>query len=81
MYIHIHNMAKTLMISNEVYDALKSIKGEKSFSELIKTILPKRKKNGNDIAEMYGVLKGDKEYDKIKDISTKKWGEWTKKYV
>ena len=80
MYIHTH-MAKTLMISNEVYDTLKKIKGEDSFSKVISNLLDKRKNSGKNIAKYYGVLKGDKEYGLIMKDLRKKWGEWTQKYA
>ena len=80
MYIDKYNMAKTPMISNEVYNSPKSIKGKKSFSEIIKTLLLKRKKNVNNIAKYYGILKWDKEYDNIKKDIKKMWAKWTKKY-
>lgn len=74
-------MAKTLMISNNIYEELKKVKGEKSFSEVINELLSKRKSSGKDIAKYYGILKGDKEYDKIMKEVRKKWGEWTQKYA
>lgn len=68
------------MISNDVYNELKRIKGEESFSKVISNLLNK-KNNGKDIAKYYGVLKGDKEYSKIMKDLRKKWGEWTQKYA
>ncbi len=73
-------MAKTLMISNDVYKALKRIKGKDSFSAVISNLLTK-KSNGKNIAKYYGILKGDKEYNKINKDLRKKWGEWTQKYA
>jgi len=74
-------MAKTLMISNEVYGSLREIKGEKSFSEVIKALLNKKEDGGKNIAKYYGILKGDAEYSKIMKDLSKKWGEWTQKYA
>lgn len=74
-------MSKTLMISNDVYSALKNIKGDKSFSEIIRDLLSRKSGNGKNIAKYYGVLKDDGEYKKIKKDLNKKWKEWTQKYA
>lgn len=50
MYTHIYIMAKTIAVSDETYELLKSSKGEdESFSELIKRSLKKRSKLVNVI--------------------------------
>ncbi len=69
------------MISNDLYNELKNIKGDRSFSELIKELLVVKKGNGKEIAKFYGALKEDEEYNKINKSTKKKWGEWTKKYA
>lgn len=74
-------MAKTLMISNEVYDSLKEVKGSRSFSEVIMDLMLNKKNNAETLAKYYGAIKGDIEYTKIKKDTDKKWKEWTKKYA
>ena len=39
MYIYMHTMAKTIMISNVLYEELKNAKKDKSFSETIKDLM------------------------------------------
>ncbi len=77
-------MAKTIMISNEVYEELKRRKGSSSFSEIIKESLaesPERKdkriRTGEDLARFLGVLKDDAEYEKIMKEMKPRWKEWT----
>ena len=76
-------MAKTIMVSNLAYEELKKIKDEnKSFSDVIVDLVRKNKtKTGADLWKYFGVLKGDKEYDKIMREVKKGWAKWTKKYV
>ncbi len=79
MYIHM-NMAKTIMISNDVYEELKMKKGSKSFSETIKEALDRNKiKTGKDLLPFVGILEGDIEYDEIMKKMKPKWKEWTDK--
>lgn len=74
-------MAKNIMVSNKVYEEMKKIKGEKSFSEVIAEALEnsKRKTVGNIIMKYGGMLKGDTEYDEIRKWSRKRWKEWQDK--
>ena len=82
MYIDIHNMAKTIMVSNEVYEELKTIKNNRSFSETLKNLLDRNYvKLGFGLRECLGILNKDKEWKEI-DINLKKrWQRWSKKYV
>ena len=79
MYIHM-NMAKTIMISNDVYNELKRRKGDKSFSETISDLVsPPRKAAtlGELIRNCAGLLPADDtEYDEVLKESKKKWDEW-----
>jgi len=77
-------MAKTIMVSNEVYDKLKEIKEreDKSFSEVIMETLNKENiKIGRNLRDCFGLLKNDKEYDKVFKETEKYWGKWNKKYA
>ena len=58
------------MISNEVYKEMKGLKGEKSFSVLIKELLnEKNSKIGFGLYECLGTLKKDEEWKNIeKDL-------------
>jgi len=77
-------MAKTIMISNEVYKELKDAKKDRSFSETIKYLIEKRihKKTGAGLRECAGLLeKDDKEYDKIMKELKPLYKKWTKRYA
>ena len=77
-------MAKTLMVSNEVYEELKKIKTkeDKSFSEVIVDLIVKKEgKTGRDLWKHFGVLKGDKEYDEVKRELRAGWRRWQKRYA
>lgn len=67
------------MISNETYEELKKIKGENSFSELLKELIEAKAslKTGKSIRKYFGILKSDTEFDKVKKELKKKWKDWT----
>lgn len=75
-------MAKTIMISNQIYEELKNIKKDKSFSETIMDLVEIAKwKTGADLRKHVGILKDDKEYDKIMKELRPLYRKWTKRYV
>ncbi len=76
-------MAKTIMISNALYKELKHMKGNNSFTETIGNLVNEKKeeKLGKNLLPFFGVLKNDKEYDKIKKDLEKGWSNWSKKYA
>ena len=75
-------MAKTIMIANEVYDELKSLKRDRSFSELLRDLMnPENVKKGSGLRECLGILKKDKEWGEIEKDLKKGWKRWNKKYV
>ncbi|MFH1071904.1 MAG: antitoxin VapB family protein [Nanoarchaeota archaeon] len=75
-------MARTLMISNDVYDKLKKIKGENSFSEVIQKLLAgKRTDQFDRLKRHFGTFKGDKEFDKVMRDVRKEWKAWSRKYA
>lgn len=76
-------MAKTIMISNFAYEELRKLKEEnKSFSNvIIELISKKEQKTGYDLKKHFGVLKGDKEYDKIMKELKPLYKKWTKRYA
>lgn len=63
-------MAKLISVSEEVYNELSSIKGEKSFTELLKSLIEEKEKKGSMKAfeKFFGVLTG-KEADELKKSS------------
>jgi predicted CopG family antitoxin len=64
-------MVKTITIADDVYEELVKMKGSKSFSEVIRELLKKRKGNSDILIKMLGVLSEDeyKEAERrIKDI-------------
>lgn len=70
------------MIADKVYEELKEMKGSnKSFSEVIAEALearPKRK-TGEGLKEVAGILEGDTEYDEVMKRSKKMWEKWDRR--
>lgn len=80
MYI----MAKTIMVSDNVYEKLKSIKEKenKSYSDvIIELVNIKKMKKLKYLEKFFGILKEDKEYDRIMKEINKSWDRWTKRYA
>ncbi|MBI2559067.1 antitoxin VapB family protein [Candidatus Woesearchaeota archaeon] len=74
-------MAKTIMIANNVYEELKEVKKDKSFSEAIKDLIETNKrKTGRDLLKHVGTIK-DNEYDKIMKELKPRYRKWTKRYA
>ncbi len=75
------NMAKTIMISNELYEELKRRKGERSFSELIKESLDRRK--AATLRELvntdFGLPKDDTEYDEVMKELKEGWKKFNER--
>lgn len=70
------------MISNKTYEDLKSLKGDKSFSELLNNLLFLNNTNkGSELKECLGSIKKDKEWKETKKTLKKGWKNWTKKYA
>jgi len=83
MYIHMY-MAKNIMVSDEVYNELKTRKliAEQSYTEVIKEMMEKdRPKTLGGLLEVSGILKGDTEYDEVMKNLDKMWKRWKVKYV
>ena len=78
-------MAKTIMISDEIYGELKKIKYSMSFTETIKQLLENKKetkKTGAGLRDCLGLLsKDDKEYDRIMKGLRPMYKKWTKRYA
>ena len=76
-------MAKTIMVSNDVYNELKRIKSKNSFTEVIINLMNKSKrKTGAGLKECLGLLeKDDKEYDEIMKELRILYKRWTQKYA
>ena len=77
-------MAKTMMVSNAVYEELKKLKTkeDKSFSEVIVELMGKREeRTGRNLMKHLGVLKGDKEYKKLEKEIKAGWSGWQKRYA
>ena len=70
------------MISNETYEALKSRKSERSFSEVILDLLnTKKHRTGSALKSCLGLLKKDKETVSLEKSLKKGWKGWNKKYA
>ena len=77
-------MAKTMMVSNAVYEELKKLKTkeDKSFSEVIVDLLDTKKTNTvSNIWKHFGALKGDTEYKELEKDIREGWGRWRKRYA
>ena len=68
-------MSKLINVSDEVYKELTSIKGEKSYTIIIKDLL-KKKSNKGALLALAG--KGGFDEKAIKDLN-KNWKKWTTK--
>ncbi|RLI75881.1 antitoxin [Archaeoglobales archaeon] len=58
-------MVKTVTIADDVYEELIRIKGNRSFSEVIRELLKSRKGNAEALMKIFGVL-SEEEYMKVK---------------
>lgn len=78
-------MAKTIMVSDEIYAKLDKAKRAKnySFSELFSELLemPDRKNWANSIKSLAGTWEKTKEDEKITAELKKGWANWNKKYA
>lgn len=70
-------MAKLINVSNDVYKALTDLKGEKSYSEVIRGFIESRS-NKEQILKFFG--KGGIDEKKIKELSSQ-WKKWSDAYV
>ncbi|KUH33810.1 antitoxin [Thermococcus celericrescens] len=73
-------MVKTITVSDDVYNELLRIKGNKSFSELFREFLKERKGNADALRHIAGIL-SEEEYreakKKIREIEEafEEWGQ------
>ena len=75
-------MARTIMVSNEVYNELKMRKAKRSFSELIISLLyAKKTKTGRNLISCLGTLRKDNESEKTKKALERGWEKWNKRYA
>jgi predicted CopG family antitoxin len=58
-------VVKTITISDDVYNELLRIKGNKSFSELFRELLKERKRNAHVLKHIAGIL-SEEEYKEAK---------------
>ena len=75
---------KSLTITEDAYNRLKAMKmGNESFSEVITELVNNNKtKKMKNLKEVYGLLEGNKEHDKVwRDTLKKGWNKWNKKYA
>ena len=70
-------MSKLINVSNEIYEKLSKLKGENSYSEVLRKLL-EHKTNKEAILSFVG----KKGIDEKSIIALKKeWKEWSKKYA
>ncbi|WP_290596982.1 MULTISPECIES: antitoxin VapB family protein [unclassified Archaeoglobus] len=73
-------MVKTVTIADDVYEELVRIKGNRSFSEVIRELLKSRKGNTDALVKIFGVL-SEEEYTEAKSKidalkeDFEKWGQ------
>ncbi len=72
--VHIHMGTKTISITDEAYDFLKKMKGDKSFSEVILSLKADKK----DIMKYAGALK-DADLDSIRKKRREARKEWSER--
>ena len=83
MYIHTHDMAKNIMVSNGAYEKLRKIKEDfpnMSYSDAILSMEPK-KKTAMDLKEIIRKFRINKNDKKIEKELKEGWARWTKKYA
>lgn len=76
-------MAKTIMISNDLYRELKIAKKDRSFSEVIRDLIEtKKRKTGTGLRNCLGLLdKNDNEYEKTMKELRPLYKKWTRRYA
>ena len=69
---------RTITISDDVYKELLRIKGDKSFSELLRELLRERKGNADALRHIFGILneKESKRPKRYLKSLRKAFGEW-----
>jgi len=70
-------MSKLISISDDVYEKLKHLKGEDSYSKVIK-ILIEKKPNKEKLLGFFG--KGGVDEKKVRELAPM-WKKWSEKYV
>ena len=84
MYIHMYTMAKTIMVSNEVYEKLTKIKENSpsmSYSDVIISSLESKRKPFGELKEVIKKMKLRNDDKKIEKELKERWHRWTKKYA
>ncbi|MFH1134259.1 MAG: antitoxin VapB family protein [Nanoarchaeota archaeon] len=72
-------MAKTIMVSNAVYDELTRRKGDMSYSELIIGLM--ERKTGSNLRRFLGAIPDDKGWGEARRLAKKGWDRWNKRYA
>jgi predicted CopG family antitoxin len=78
--ILVMSMVKTITVSDDVYNELLRIKGNKSFSELFRELLRERRGNADALRHIAGILSEDEYKEakkKIKELEEafEEWGQ------
>ena len=75
-------MARTIMVSDEVYDKLKTLKNGSSFSEVITELIDESKsKKLSGLKACFGTIPDDEEWREISKDLKKGWKKLTERYV
>ena len=70
------------MVSNSVYEELKLKKADRSFSELLKSLLESsRSKKVSGLRSCFGILKTDKEWKEADRHLKRGWKGWNERSV
>ena len=83
MYMYMYTMAKTIMIANKVYEDLKQMKEDQSFSDAIRALMErKNSKTGGNLRACLGRLeRTDTEYERSRKVLRKEYAKWNKRYA
>ena len=80
MHMHKRFMVKVISLSDEAYRALSALKGERSFSQLIMSLIgQKAKSNRDSVLQLFG--RDDLIDVKAVEKLEKDWKKWAEKYV
>lgn len=78
-------MAKTIMVSDDIYGRLSKIKKKtnKSFSQLLENLMEKdnKKRKYESLLNIKGSWKESPEDEKIEKELKKEWGKWNRQYA
>jgi len=70
-------MSRLINVSDELYEKLRNMKGDRSFTFVIKSLFHE-KSNKDEVLKRFG--KGDVDEKRMKELK-KGWKKWSERYV